>query len=316
MENDVRDPSMITPEEIIEGGAFITDMRFYTVMVDADMARDLLLFNHEPERGKEGTNRKASKVRIELYKKRMLAGEWSINPQPIVFTAPNSKGAIEQSDGQQRLKALIEADKEQPGIRVPFTVCIDAPTAAKMVIDGGKSRLPSDFLRMQGETNASQLSYALRLLYCVLNIRFEAPHSWNKFRLSPTAQQQFLADHEEIRSGLRVAYDCKLVLPPYIGAVVFYLISKEFDAFKAAEFLQGLEKGLEMKAGDPRWRLREYLSRIRMNHTKMSALDYYALTVMAANAWLRGDFEWTPPTRIRSMPKLHKLEDIPAQLSF
>lgn len=305
-----------SPLEVIKPGIFETGMRFFTVWVDEDMARDLLLFNREPVPGKGGTNRKASKIRIALYKSRMLGGEWDLSPQPLIFTEPHDGeyGSEEQSDGQQRLKALIEACRERPGLRLPFTICIDAPITAKWLLDSGKTRQPGDYLRMDGETNSAQLSYALRLLYCVLNVRYEAPHSWRTFSLSSTAQRQFLDAHSEIRNGLKLGLDCKLVLPPYIAAVVYYLIQEEYDAFKAAEFLNGLEKGLHMSAGDARWKVREFLSRRARDEKRRDPLELYAWTLMAANAWLRKDQDWKVPAKIRNMPRLIKADELPVEL--
>lgn len=85
-DGDVRDPASTTPMQIIKPGVFDTDMRFYTVLIDADMAWDLLMYNIEPKPGKEGTNRNPSKVRIQEYADKMLAGRWHLSPQPIIFS--------------------------------------------------------------------------------------------------------------------------------------------------------------------------------------------------------------------------------------
>jgi hypothetical protein len=100
------------------------------------------------------TNRKASPAKVTEYCNAMLGDEWRINPQPVVYSETGW-----QEDGQQRLKAIVEASKDEA--RDPYPtgrLCGTPPDAARMVIDIGKRRTSADFLRMHGQTNANVLS--------------------------------------------------------------------------------------------------------------------------------------------------------------
>lgn len=305
--------SRFSPYEMIQDKVFKTDMFFVSALVNGEMARDLVAaFNREPEAGKQATNRKASKIKIQQYADQMLAGEWFLNPQPIVFSEPNADNEYEQEDGQQRLKAVILASLTVPDIEIPFVFCIDAPLAAKMVIDQGKPRLPSDWLRMMGEVNASPLSHALKLLYCYLEVPYESLDSWRKVRFSNQQQALFLREHPGLRQGLTIARDSRMLLQQYIGAVTWYLAAQEYDPFVASEFMNGLEKGVNLTEHDARWRFREFLARRKYQHHKWDGYEQFALTIKAFNAWMVKNPDFKPIFRRSDrFPKIISKQDVP-----
>lgn len=290
MEEAVRDPHSTTPYEIIRRGIFDTNMRYFTVMADAEMARDLLGYNIPPSRDKGGTNRSPSKVKIAEYTGKMTGGEWYLNPQPLIFLEANEQGIVEQGDGQQRLMGLIAASQTNPDLRIPLVVCVDAPPISKMVVDQGKPRQLADWLKMAGKPNSAQLSYAIKMLRAIKEQQpFVSVPMWRNAKLTPTEQAAFLDKHPRLEQGLSIAKDCKSLAMQYVVAVVWYLLAEEYDAFKAAEFLNGLEKGANLGIDDPRLKLREYLSKMRYERYPWDGFEQLGVLITAVNAWLTGN---------------------------
>lgn len=286
---EVRDPANMDPEEIIARGVFPTQMKFFTVMIDGPMARDLLLFNVAPRKGEKGTNRKPSPIKIKEYKAKMRGGEWYLNPQPLIFTEANGQGVIEQGDGQQRLMALVELSVEMPDIAMPFVVCVNAPLLAKMVVDQGKPRLLADWLRMAGEPNATQLGYAVKQLYAIKELQpFTTIPTWRNIKISPTVQQEFLEKHPGLRQAVKEGLRIKTLVIPHVGAVLWYLMREKYDVFVASQFLDGLEKGANLDVNDPRLRVREFLARRKMERYPWDGLEQLGVLITAVNAWLIG----------------------------
>lgn len=312
------------PFSIVEPHVFKTNMFFVTAMVGGDEARDLLLHNKKPEKGKEGTNRKFSKVTVDRYAAKMLLGEWEVNPQPIVL-AETEPGVVEVSDlndGQQRLMGLVQASQQKPDLRVPLTFAFDAPRNSKYVIDQNKRRLPSDFFAMAGEANASQLSHAVRMLHAVLDHRpYRSIGIWRKVDLTPQAYLEFLANHIELKQGLQIARDIstgkKALIMPHVGACLWWLLQHNFghDPFLAQRFFTGLSSGADLKVNDPRLKARDFLSLQRAAKYKWDGFEQLAVLIATANAWLINQENFVPKTAFnkisKSYPQLLTREEMP-----
>lgn len=306
------DKPLPSPYDVFKSNILSTDMELYVVVVDEPMARTLLeLYNREPKPGEKGTNRKASQVRINEYCATMLADEWVLSPQPLIFSVKNKAGIEEQEDGQQRLKALIQAARTRPDIAIPFTIIIEAPLEANMVLDRGKPRSLGDYLKMNGETYADNLSNTSKLVYAYFEVDYTGPDSWRKLRYSNQMQAAYLAEHPGLRQALTIARDIRMKLPQPTAAACWYIFSQEYGPFVASEFLQGLEKGLHMSGDDSRYRLREYLSRQKELRRKWEPFERLALCIKAANAWLIGDEDFKPYFRSNErFPQLWSREKV------
>jgi len=289
----VIDPKIDDPFDVIKG-SIITEskMVFYPVLLSGEQARDLLLWNREPEIGTDATNRKASPGTVKNYSLVQLSGDWYLNPHAIVFSEPDEHGVIEMIDGQQRLKALVLASQTDPDLTVPFVLCFNSPKAAKWFFDQGKRRLPGDFLRMAGEANSKQLSDAVRMLYALERMRpFKSITLWRAAKLTSVAQSEFLAAHGGLRQGLQVARDTKGLVMPHVGAVLFYLVAREFGVWRAQTLFTGLSSGASMDTSDPRLIVREFISlkaREKPRAYKWDGFEQLAVLIAAANAWLIG----------------------------
>ncbi len=323
----MHDPTTQHPFEIVKDAVFPVRMYYVAVMVTGDIARDLLLYNREPEEGKDSTNRKASPVVVQDYALLMLKGEWYLSPQPVILAAAEEKTPEqieEMIDGQQRLKAVVLASQTKPDIEVPFIICFDAPSAAKWLLDQGKKRQPGDFLRMQGEKNASQLANAVRVLYAVTELRpFKSINLWRHVKLTPQEQALFLAKHASLRQGLEIARGMRSQVMPHIGAVLFYLMATEFNVWTAQQFFNGLISGANMSTTDARLIVREFIAvktlPPRGPRYKWDGFEQLALLIGAANAWLVDDRGYKASLTFNKLtskyfPELHTRKSMPTTL--
>lgn len=298
----MHNPKQQHPFEVVKEAVFPVDMYYVAVMVTGDIARDLLLYNKEPEAGKDSSNRKASKTLIADYSVLMLKEQWYLSPQPVVlsdrdYETLTSEQIEELIDGQQRLKAVVLASQQKPDIKVPFVICFDAPNAAKWLLDQGKKRQPGDFLRMQGEVNAGLLANALRMLYAIKEMRpYRSINLWRHVKLTPQEQAAFLAKYASLRQGLEIARTTKTLVMSHVGGVLFFLIAEEFGVFKAQQFFNGLASGANLGVNDARLKVREFIS-MKSNPSrgpryKWDGFEQLALLISAANAWLLGDEDY------------------------
>lgn len=276
----------MSPWDIIKGSLMPSDVEFHAVMVDDDLAAKMLVHNREPQKGKESTNRKSSPQKEREYAEAMLAEEWFLSPQPIIFRKADGHGETELIDGQQRLKALRLAARTNPGVQIPLYVALNAEDV-KLVLDIGKARQPGDFLRMAGEANSGPLAAAIKMLYCYLEEDFKSISLWQAVKLSPVKRSQFLAAHVGLRQGIADALAAKTMAMPYVLGVLHELIRAEHGAFKAAEFVLGLARGLDT-GGDARWKLREFLSAQKISGYKWNGFEQLGVIITAANCWLLG----------------------------
>jgi len=316
----VIDPKKDDPFSIVKDSIIAeSKMVFYPVLINGDQARDLLLWNREPEIGKEATNRKAAPGTVKAYSLVQLSGDWYLNPHAIVFSEPDENGVVEMIDGQQRLKALVLASQSDSTLTVPFVLCFGSPKAAKWFFDQGKRRMPGDFLRMRGEANSSQLSNAVRMLYAYEKMRpFKSITLWRSAKLTSVAQDEFLELHGGLRQGLQVARDTKGLVMSHVGAVLFYLVAREFGVWRAQALFTALSSGASMDTQDPRLIVREFIaikSREKPRAYKWDGFEQLALLIAATNAWLIGQDRFMAKHAFNktatTFPTLFTVKDMP-----
>jgi len=310
------DPSG-NPFDVVKRGVFETKMFFVTVLADAEMCRDLMLHNRAPKKDEKATNRKRSERLTQKYAFRMIGGEWEINPQPIIFSEYEDGILIsELNDGQHRLEAVILADKQQPGIQVPLTFCFNAPSAAMWVVDQGKNRVPADWLAMFGETHSMKLSHSVTALYALEELRpFKSITLWRASKLSPQQQQAFLNKHPDLRYAVDETNKLKTKVIPYVAAVLYYMMHREYGNWKTQEFFKGLASGANLDIDDPRLKVREFLAIQKQAKHKWDGFEQLGLLIAAVNAWLmgaegfkaRGAFTKTH----KMFPELIKAQELP-----
>jgi hypothetical protein len=122
------------------------DFNFELVTISPQLARQWLDQNHN--------NRKLKKRFVATLAGDIASGNWRITGDSIKFGPDGSL-----LDGQHRLAACIAADKP-----ITSLVIYGVPPDAKVVMDTGKARSPSDVLAMNGHKNTNALTTAYRLL--------------------------------------------------------------------------------------------------------------------------------------------------------
>lgn len=124
-------------------------------VVDAKKAAQYLLLNVDNNRN---PRRNTS---VKQYAADMVSGNWKLTGESLKF---NTNGKL--FDGQNRLLAVIEADKTQPGIMVEFVVARGIDPKAMFLVDSGSQRTPADALKIAGinKYEAQKAALAKRII--------------------------------------------------------------------------------------------------------------------------------------------------------
>lgn len=107
--------------------------------INAVKARQYLALNVENNRNPR------MNTLVKQYAADMVNDNWRFTAESIKFNINDR-----MFDGQNRLLAIIEADKVRPGISFEFVVARGLQPAAMIVVDGGGKRSPGDALKIAG----------------------------------------------------------------------------------------------------------------------------------------------------------------------
>jgi len=199
--------------------------------------------------------RNLTKVRVERYKRDMLAGCWFEIPQGLVY---DTRDVLR--DGQHRLAAMIAAAQEMEeagkiadafefSMRMWVTRDWEGSPEAFRVMDTGDSRSYIDLLVMGGYVNADQLRAVLRRI-----ASWEAGKSYTH-KMSPTHTEldKILTAHPEAVEAARFGKAWRApVVPKSIAGFCWWLFSS-IDADAAQFFMDGLrtDMGFESSPESP-----------------------------------------------------------------
>lgn len=172
-------------------------------------------------------NRLLSPRRVNALAQCLQEGQWYADASPYRLT---DDGQL--LDGQHRLAAIVQA-----GVAVEGIVITGVDERAQIVMDSGRSRTLTDYLRMQGEPNVSNAAAATRLLR---NYRTGAlaKGTWRDMYDSIPALWEFYKQNaEDIKEGVAAARDLRTHLS-IIGSVaaVLHIILDEIDSADRREF--------------------------------------------------------------------------------
>lgn len=217
-------------------------------------------------------NRKVSDRLVEVYAETILAGEWRLNGEPIIFDRNN----VLQS-GQHRLLAVIAADRS-----IRTVVVRGAEPDSLFSIDSGRKRRMVDALTLRGEKDVAVLSSALSWLW-----RYRTGHM---LRLGDTATNvhllKLLDDTPELKDSIVAARPTKRVLHFSVGLVAaLHLEMDRVDADDTKLFFEGVVEGAGLRSGDPRLALRNWAARTEMSTRRPSQGMIAAVTIKAFNAY-------------------------------
>lgn len=250
------------------------------VEVNAKIAQEFLAKEKAPEAGVAGTNRKAGAGTVREYADAMVRGEWELTHQGIAFTEED-----ELCDGGHRLRAVILADADAPGIKIPFMVTTGLPATAMTTMDIGKRRVPSDFLRMMGKVNTTSLSGVLRLAYCYYNVPWVHTESWSRYRITPRMMEEFLNDNPLLEDAVYETFPLKKLFKASALGAFWFIVRVERPDLDVQEFLQQLRSGEHLAKGDPALTLRELMIN---NPRAYAPAEELALLIKAFNKWVKG----------------------------
>lgn len=200
-------------------------------------------------------NRKITDRLVDKIARDIKEGKWIFDGTPIRF---DKKGNV--IDGQHRLWAIVTA-----GIPVKSLVIHGLSEESKDIIDTGKSRSNSDVLHFHGFVNTASLANACRLSigYRLNNGNlYEWAGGSSKLHCSSSQIVQEAETNENL-----VECHQKIISYRFIkkfigfGTASFCLhIFGKIDKYKADEFFYLLEKGENLKEGNPVLALRNALT--------------------------------------------------------
>lgn len=203
----------------------------------------------------------------------MLTGEWDApNGEPIIF---DTQGVL--MDGQHRLHAIIQANKD-----IPLFVIRGIDAAKRKTIDTGKKRTFNHILMMAGEKHPNILSAGLSWLYSYMNgsILQRGNHvSFHSFGHAET----FLNAHADIRLSLEAGKKMAPFFLPSLGVFLHYLFAQK-DRDQADLFAQRIEAGVTKEECQPIYLLRERIIKENMNK-KHSTAGNITRAVYGIRAW-------------------------------
>lgn len=254
-----------------------------TIMeINAELAQQFLLKERSPEAGVKGTNRKFGMNTVREYAEAMKRGEWVLTHQGIGFNEQD-----EMIDGGHRLRAVILADADQPGIKVKFMVTTGMPAEAMLAMDIGRRRVPSDFLAMEGETNVTALGSIIRLAYCYINVPWVHNESWSRHRITPTMQREFLEENPLLRDSVYETFPLKKLFKASPVGAFWFLARTERPDVDVSDFLEQLRNGEMLTKGEPVLTLRELMLNARAGLRKFTAAEELALMIKGFNKWVK-----------------------------
>ncbi len=276
--------------------------------IDLETAQRLLPLFRTPEKGVKGTNRKFSPLIVNKYAFQMLAKPkslWKFSHQGFGFIGFIADGTAVGMDGEQRLRALIQACTKgatRRGVTRPpkpdffFDVMVTEglDKDSWLAMDIGKSRNPGDFLTSEGEVNSNVLSSLISLAAAYENEPEGMPYlqdRWINSMLSPGERQEYLAANPDLRDALAEGSRLgKRMTVSAAAAGYFLAIKSGIKAERIGDFMDLIQSGAGMNGDDdPALVLREMLLNARNSRRKFSREEQLALFIKAFNKWNAGE---------------------------
>lgn len=229
--------------------------------VTPDTARKYLQANY--------SNRPVRNTWVTTLAGMITRGEWVQSHQGIAF---DETGRL--VDGQHRLLACVEANK-------PMEVLVtrDLPEGVYRYIDGGRTRSPSDRLKLMDDQALNMRAVSIMMAFCAAGITKTT--SRNTVDL---LENQFLAMSAavtEVAQAQRSERKSPVTSGPVGAGLAAYL---DKHPVKGREFLAEVISGTGLEAGAPALLLRDAL----FNHRIRGIYEMYWKTIAAGKAHFAG----------------------------
>lgn len=233
-------------------------------------------------------NRKLRAAKMKQFSSDIRAGRWAFNGEPIIISVDG-----QLNDGQHRLAAIIDADRE-----VVTSVMFGVDRASRFTLDQGAPRGAGDHLGVMGVSNPNETAKAARLL--ISYDRHEGSSIKNAHRISATEVVQFARAHDYLAKAVsEMSSVPRQVRPAPLSTLSFWRILVRSNP-KAVEFLNSVAGGENVSKGDI-----AYLARLRLlRGDARSDLAKTEIFLRGLNAFLRGETEF----RIRTIGELPTLK--------
>lgn len=204
-------------------------------------------------------NRPVTKSRVDAYADSMRNGQWLLTGEPIIFN-----GAC-LANGQHRLLACIKSD-----IAFQTVVVRDVHPDSFAVLDSGLPRQMSHVLATAGIPNSASVAATAMLV-----LGYSTGKAQQRYKsVSRQEVLKHVQEHENRYTHARRAANAAKMAkftPSVFGAHAFFA----FDHQRFDEFSAGVLSGADLRAGDPRLTLRNWLyspNNRREQHSKLCAL--------------------------------------------
>lgn len=211
----------------------------------------------------------------------MVDGFWTLNGETIVF---NENGAL--TEGQHRMLAVIKADGDRPGIRVPMLVVRGAPLGCRYNL--GKIRRLADQYAIDGGSNGASIMALARIIY-EWDDRTGLPVQ--HLSVPPTYEQlaTIVADDPSITGIAAVRNHVAETL--YVRNTYYFSRWLMNRIPGAMEWFETMIEGSGLASGSPALLLRNYLLRNRQaknvisrQHRTTGVIAPLVVTIKAWNA--------------------------------
>lgn len=200
-------------------------------------------------------NRNVSPGLVEGISRDIIEGRWVFNGETLIVSIDG-----QLNDGQHRCLAVIKAARP---VRTNISFGLDRNT--RLTVDGQqKTRMPGDYLAMDGFANAHNIAAAAGYIWQIE--RFGSiPEKAASKHFRPTKQQVSEVAHryhEDLQEALSAAPSkgSQKVASLSLLAVTYLLISRATeDKAAAKEFIRRIVDGVELAATSPIYVVRERL---------------------------------------------------------
>jgi len=252
------------------------NVRAYVERIGPSLAREYLKHNT--------MNRKLNERHAERLRDIMLAGDWWMNGETIIF---GCDGTL--LNGQHRLHAIIAS-----GVAVDVFVIRGIDEQAFRTLDGGRIRTTGEVLYIDGEKNANNVAAAVQALVSFVDANGNVPATISAGRkATPVLAARVLEVYPQLRDSVNAMMRNKLYRNQhgYMLHMLFSLASERL----ANEFSSVLVDN-DSDIGRPFVLFRESLIRTPMRPDLRRS--YAAKAIKAFNAEMEGErpkmFKFSP----------------------
>lgn len=229
-----------------------------------------------------GTNRRL-KSHVDKIRDDILAGRWFLNGQAIIL---DRDGRV--LDGQHRLRACVMA-----GLPIESVVVFNADPAGFDTIDTGAARSAADLISIDGTKNAALVAAATRILTWYDN-HYEGDLNGFAGKLSSTLIRRNAAQYGKaglyaIVSNIKARSGLARIFPVSPLSALIFVASREGYGDLAAKFLEDIETGANLPAGDAALALRNRVISAKARGERIMPQSMFGLMLKSWTAYVKND---------------------------